>query len=53
VRAIGDPAVARLVLFVGDGMNHNALLSVSAGSEKFINAETNAEIMGAIEQLRA
>lgn len=53
VRAIGDPAVARLVLFVGDGMNHNALLSVGPGSEKFINPESTAEIMSSIAQLRA
>ncbi|PPF81450.1 TetR family transcriptional regulator [Pseudoclavibacter sp. RFBJ3] len=53
VRAIGDASVARLVLFVGDGMNHNALLSVDSENEKFINAESTAEIMDAIAQLRA
>jgi AcrR family transcriptional regulator len=33
VAATGDEALARLVLFVGDGMNHNALMSLPTGED--------------------
>ena len=50
--ALGDAALAKLVLFAGDGINHNVLLSVDETEETFLDASTATDMLGLVERLR-
>ncbi|SFR90286.1 transcriptional regulator, TetR family [Agromyces sp. CF514] len=51
VAATGDESLARMVLFVGDGMNHNALLSLREGDDVLTEPRVD-ELVGVLEGLR-
>lgn len=54
VEATGDPGLARLVLFAGDGMNHNALMSLTEGEgEDVLDGEHVEAMIAALEGLGA
>lgn len=46
----GDAALARLILMVGDGINHNALLRLDVG-EEFLTEAHLEELMAAFERM--
>ncbi|GAA1495319.1 TetR/AcrR family transcriptional regulator [Paeniglutamicibacter kerguelensis] len=50
--ALGDAALAKLVLFAGDGINHNALLSLDETNETFLGSSTANDLLGLVERLR-
>lgn len=50
--ATDNEALAKLVLFAGDGLNHNALLSLSEASESFVSTSTANEMLGLVRQLQ-
>lgn len=50
--ATGEATLARLVLFAGDGINHNALMNLDAG-EDVVTRERVEAIIAALESLRA
>ncbi|MGX5696532.1 TetR family transcriptional regulator [Agromyces soli] len=50
VAETGDSALARLVLFAGDGMNHNALMSLADG-EDVLDREHVEALIAALEGL--
>ncbi|MRG59130.1 TetR family transcriptional regulator [Agromyces sp. CFH 90414] len=52
VAATGDPALARMVLLVGDGVNHNALMSTGADDELLATSHVE-ELVQALDAMRA
>lgn len=50
--ATGSEALAKLVLFAGDGLNHNALLDTQAPGTPFADSLTARQILDFIEQLQ-
>ncbi|MFE6965111.1 TetR/AcrR family transcriptional regulator [Agromyces sp. NPDC057679] len=51
IAATGDEALARMVLFAGDGMNHNALMSPPEGDEVLAPALVE-ELVATLEAMR-
>lgn len=52
LQGLGNELLAKLVLFAGDGINHNALLSLGEGREEFLAAEVAGDLLLLIERLR-
>ncbi|GAA4361810.1 TetR/AcrR family transcriptional regulator [Paeniglutamicibacter cryotolerans] len=52
LQGLGDELLAKLVLFAGDGINHNALLSLGEGDESFLGASVATDLLGMIERLQ-
>ena len=50
--ATGSEALAKLALFAGDGLNHNALLDLQAPGVPFADSLTARQILDLIEQLQ-
>ena len=50
--ATGSDALAKLVLFAGDGLNHNALLDMQAPGVPFADSLTARQVLDLIEQLQ-
>lgn len=50
--ATGAPSLARMVLFAGDGMNHNALMNLSEG-EQVLTAAHVESIVASFEAMQA
>jgi len=51
--ATGDPTLARLVLFVGDGINHNALMSLPPEREDVLTPDRVEALITTVEAIRA
>ncbi len=51
VAATGDESLARMVLFVGDGMNHNALMSLPTGDDILTPSHVEG-LIRTLEELR-
>lgn len=49
--ALGDTALAKLVLFAGDGINYNALLSLEDNSEEFLGSPVADDILSLVKKL--
>ncbi|MGI9823719.1 TetR/AcrR family transcriptional regulator [Agromyces sp. Marseille-Q5079] len=47
----GDASLARMVLFAGDGVNHNALMNLPAGEEDVLTPEHVESLIVAFEQM--
>ncbi|GAA1885894.1 hypothetical protein GCM10009715_35070 [Paeniglutamicibacter psychrophenolicus] len=50
--ATGNEALAKLVLFAGDGLNHNALLSLDEANESFVGPATATQMLALVRQLQ-
>ncbi|PQZ94864.1 hypothetical protein CQ018_05860 [Arthrobacter sp. MYb227] len=50
--ATKNEALAKLVLFAGDGLNHNALLDLEKPSNPFVVPETAQQVLELIHQLQ-
>lgn len=50
--ATGNEALAKLVLFAGDGLNHNALLSLDEAQESFVGTATASQLLELVRQLQ-
>lgn len=49
--ALRDPTLAKLVLFAGDGINHNALLSLEGQQESFLHPAMTSDLIELIDRL--
>lgn len=52
LQGLGDGPLAKLVLFAGDGINHNALLSLGEKDETFLDASVATDLLGMIDRLQ-
>lgn len=52
LQATGSDIMAKLVLFAGDGLNHNALLDVQAPGAPFADALTAQQVVELIDQVQ-
>lgn len=49
--ALGNASLAKLVLFAGDGINHNALLNVDDEQEEFLAPAVATDLLGMLKRL--
>lgn len=49
--AVGDPMIAKLVLFVGDGMAHHVDMAESVAADPFLNEGQLRKIIGLVQAI--